>query len=66
MSVKQVIELEWFDVNDKLPNLSTHILCKLKDGKLISGYYIENGLVDLACGMCINIIREQCLWSYYS
>lgn len=47
MSVKEVIELEWFDVNDKLPDANRTIFMKIKYPTLSTvtkvGYYSNRG-----------------------
>lgn len=67
MSKKQVIELEWFNINEKLPDPYTDILFKTQLNKYITaGYYCyRNGSRIKTEDDKYYLIKDITEWCYY-
>jgi hypothetical protein len=53
MSKKQVIELEWFSVDEKLPDVGKSCLIRMSNSKVLLDYYVQ---------LLVSVLVIQRLW----
>lgn len=62
MSKKQVIELEWFSVDEKLPKFRTKCLVRLKSNYVLTSIYdFDEGWYQVDVDLQSEVIE----WCYY-